>query len=99
MTSYSKALTLLGDVKDIEIQRMEKLIVRELASYENICKNAKDAMRHSLMTRHKQLVQQHQSNQRRQRSRPNSVSASNLSLSLSLCLAKHSAIFLCSAGR
>lgn len=67
MVNYSKALTLLADAKDIEIQRLQLKMIREMCGYENICKNARDSMKHSLMMRDKQMARRQHVEQMRQR--------------------------------
>lgn len=42
-------------------------MVRELAGYENICKNARDTMKHSLMLQGKEMARKHHIQQIKQK--------------------------------
>ncbi|XP_031619179.1 protein FAM92A-like [Contarinia nasturtii] len=63
LLNYSKSCTALADIKDIEVRRLQSKTLRDLANYENVCKNARDALKHSLLARGKEHFRQ-RANQR-----------------------------------
>lgn len=80
LLNFSKSCTLLADVKDMEVQRLQSKVniliqfqmsnkimliffiilktVRDLASYENVCKNAREALKQSMILRGKEQLKQ-----------------------------------------
>lgn len=54
----AKAMTLLADLKDIEVRRLATKVTAELEQYETVCKRMREQVKEAMMVRDKELNRQ-----------------------------------------
>lgn len=67
MGNFALSFATLGDLGDLRIHKIDTIVLSELAQYENICKNAKEEVKHIFTVRDREIAKKRQLDKIRER--------------------------------
>lgn len=67
LANFALSFSILGDLGDLRVQKIETKVLVELSQYEGICKNAKEEVKHIFTIRDREMVKKRQLDRLRER--------------------------------